>query len=178
MNRSFAKRLELCAGVLFALTVIPIVAQSKPEPADMGSGLKLRLVIRNPEICVDSKSLAFEVVLTNEDNQPIAVYKSSLSEFAFTSQVRNGKTSTHQGLEDEKGAPESSRGTRESPITIQPHSSVVVPLKHDVSATFFYGADIYSLQVGYRDIKSHADSNAFKGHEKSNVALFRRIPCE
>ena len=44
--------------------------------------------------------------------------------------------------------------------------------------TFFYGADVYSLQVGYRDIKTHADPNAFNGHEKSNVALFRRIPCE
>ncbi len=178
MNRWCAKRLELCAGVLCALVVVPILAQSKPEPGNTGSGLKLRLVLPNPEICVDSKSLAFEVVLTNEGTHPIAVYKSSLSEFAFTSQLRNGKTSTHQGLEDEKDAPESSQGTRESPITIQPHSSVVIPLKHDVSATFFYGADIYSLQVGYRDIKTHADSSAFKGHERSNVALFRRIPCE
>jgi hypothetical protein len=177
VNRWCAKRLELCAGVLFGLIVVPILAQSKPEPLDTGSGLKLRLVIPNPEICVDSKSLAFEVVLTNDDSHPVAVYKSSLSEFAFTSQTRNGKTSTHQGLEDEKDVPESSWSTRESPITIQPHSSVVVPLKHDVSATFFYGADVYSLQVGYRNI-IHTDSNAFNGHEKSNVALFRRIPCE
>ena len=62
--------LQLCASVVFALIVVPIVAQSKPEPVDTGSGLKLRLVIPNPEICVDSKSLAFEVVLTNEDSQP------------------------------------------------------------------------------------------------------------
>ena len=67
MNRWCAMALELCAGVVFALIVVPIVAQSKPEPVDTGSGLKLRLVIPNPEICVDTKSLAFEVVLTNED---------------------------------------------------------------------------------------------------------------
>ena len=178
MNRWCATALELCAGVVFALIVVPIVAQSKPEPVDTGSGLKLRLVIPNPEICVDTKSLAFEVVLTNEDSQPVAVYKSSLSEFAFTSQTRNGKTSTHQVLEEDKDEPESSRSTTESAITIQPHSSVVVPLKYSISATFFYGADVYSLQVGYRDIKTHTDPNAFNGHEKSNVALFRRIPCE
>ena len=178
MNRWRAAALELCAGVVFAVIVVPMVAQSKSGPADTGSGLKLRLVIPKPEICVDSKSLAFEVVLTNEESQPIVVYKSSLSEFAFTSQTHNGKTSTHQVLEDDKDAPESSRGSTESAITIQPHSSVVVGLKHDVSATFFYGADGYSLQVGYRDIKAHADPNAFNGHEKSNVALFRRIPCE
>ena len=178
MNRWFATALELCVGALLTLILVPAFAQSKPEPVDMGSGLKLRLAIPNPEICINTKSLAFEVVLTNEDSQPIAIYKSSLSEFAFTSQTRNGKTSTHQVLEDDKDASESSRGTTESPITIQPHSSIVVPLKHDVSAAFFYGADVYSLQVGYRNIKTHADSNAFNGHEKSNVALFRRIPCE
>ena len=178
MNRWCVAALELCAGVVFALIVVPTVAQSRPEPVDTGSGLKLRLVIPNPEICINSKSLAFEVVLTNEDSQPISVYKSSLSEFAFTSQTRNGKTSTHQVLEDAKEAPESSWGTTESAITIQPHSSIVVPLKYSVSDTFFYGADVYSLQVGYRDIKTHADPNAFNGHEKSNVALFRRIPCE
>jgi hypothetical protein len=178
VNRRCGMGLELCAGVLFVLIVVPIVAQSKPEPADTGSGLKLRLVIPNPEICVDSKSLAFEVVLTNLDSQPVAVYKSSLSEFAFTSERRDRSIRTLQVFEDNKDAPESSRGTIESAITIQPHSSVVVPLNHDVSATFFYGADVYSLQVGYRDIKTHADSNTFNGHEKSNVALFRRIPCE
>ena len=177
MNRWCVAGLELFAGVLFALILIPALAQSK-QPVDTGSSLKLRLVIPNPEVCVDSKSLAFEVVLTNEDSQPVAIYKSSLSEFAFTSQIRNGKTSTHQVFEDDKDAPESSRGTTESAITIQPHSSIVVPLKYSVSETFFYGADVYSLQVGYRDIKTHADLNAFKGHEKSNVALFRRIPCE
>ena len=173
-------RFQLCAAVVFALVVVPIVAQSKPEPADTGSGLKLRLVIPNPEICVDTKSLAFEVVLTNEDSQPVAVYKSSLSEFAFTSQSRDRQTSTYQVLEDDKDLERLrvAGARKESAITIQPHSSVVVPLKYTISATFFYGADVYSLQVGYRDIKTHPDPNAFKGHEKSNVALFRRIPCE
>ncbi len=170
-------RFQLCAGVVFALIAVPLLAQSKPGPAETGSGLKLRLVIENPEICVDAKSLAFEVVLTNEDSQAVTVYKSSLSEFAFTSQTRSGKTTTHQGLDDYRDEVEKNPAA-ESSITIQPHSSIVVPLKHSISATFFYGADVYSLQVGYRDIKAHADSDAFKGHEKSNVALFRRVPCE
>ena len=173
------KKVAASAGVCFALILIVLCAQSTPQSVDDGSGLKLRLVIPNPEICVDSKSLAFEVVLTNEGSQPVAVYKSSLSEFAFTSETRIGKYEYSQGLEDDKEAPEhGSRGTRNQAITIQPHSSIVVPLKYSVSATFFYGADVYSLQVGYRDIKTHADSNAFNGHEKSNVTLFRRIPCE
>ena len=177
MNKRGATSLDLGVGVLLVLIVVPMLAQSKPEPADTGSGLKLRLVIPNPEICVDSKSLAFEVVLTNESSEPVAVYKSSLSEFAFTSESHNRSLSTLQVFEDDKDAPASRRGTTESAFTLQPHSSVVVPLKHDVSATFFYGADVYSLRVGYRNVKAPTDRNAFNGYEKSNVALFRRIPC-
>ena len=173
------KKVAASAGVCFALILIVLCAQSTPQSVDDGSGLKLRLVIPNPEICVDSKSLAFEVVLTNEGSQPVAVYKSSLSEFAFTSESRDRSTRTLQAFEDNKDLEHLVAGAaKESPITIEPHTSIVVPLKYSISATFFYGADVYSLQVGYRDIKTHADSNAFNGHEKSNVTLFRRIPCE
>jgi hypothetical protein len=163
-------------GVLFLVMLILFCAQARAQTTDGGEGLKLRLVIPNPEICVDSKSLALEVVIANDTSQPIAIYKSSLSEFAFTSESRNHSTSTFLAFEDDKDVV--AGAAKESPITIEPHSSVVIPLSYDVSGKFFYGADVYSLRVGYRDIVKRAASNAFNGHEKSNAALFRRIPCE
>jgi len=170
------KQATLSVGALFVVMLILFFGQVGAQTTDGGEGLKLRLVIPDPEICVDSKSLALEVVITNDTSQPIAIYKSSLSEFAFTSESRNHSTSTLQAVEDDKDVV--AGAAKESPITIGPHSSVVIPLSCDVSRKFFYGADVYSLRVGYRDIVKRAASNAFNGHEKSNAALFRRIPCE
>ncbi len=179
MNRWRAVALELCAGVVFALIVVPIVAQSKPEPVDTGSGLKLRLVIPDPNVCVDSKLVAFEIVLMNEGEQPIAVYKSSLSEFVFTRDKREqGKTTTQTFEDDKDTAAEASAAAKDPSITIMPRSYIVIPFKYDVAAAFFYGGDVYSLRVGYRDIATRMAGNAFNGHVKSNAALFRRIGCE
>ncbi len=173
------KKVAVSAGVCIALLLIVLCAKSTPQSVDAGSGLRLRLVIPNPEICVDSKSLAFEVVLTNEGSQSLAVYKSSLSEFAFTREKREEGKTTIQRFEDDKDTPtEASAAAKEQPITIKPHSYIVIPFKYDISATFFYGGDVYSITVGYRDIATRAAGNAFVGHEKSNVALFRRIGCE
>ncbi len=173
------KKVAVSAGVLLVLTLVVLCAQSTAQSVDAGSGLRLRLVIPNPEICVDSHVLAFEVLLMNEGSQPVAVYKSSLSEFAFTREKREEGKTTIQRFEDDKDTPtEANAAAQERPITIAPHSYVVIPFKNNISATFFYGGDVYSLTVGYRDIATRAASNAFVGHEKSNVALFRRIGCE
>ena len=137
MNRWRAVALELCAGVVFALIVVPIVAQSKPEPVDTGSGLKLRLVIPDPNVCVDSKLVAFEIVLMNEGEQPIAVYKSSLSEFVFTRDKREqGKTTTQTFEDDKDTAAEASAAAKDPSITIMPRSYIVIPFKYDVAAAF------------------------------------------
>jgi len=147
--------------------------------AGQAQDLKLRLVIPNPDVCVDSKVLAFEVLLTNEGRQPIVVYKSSLSEFAFTRDKREQSKTTTQKFEDDKDTAEDVKAAaKEQPVTIAPHSYLVIPFKHDVSDPFFYGGDVYSLRVGYRDIATRSAKDAFVGHEKSNAVLFRRVGCE
>jgi hypothetical protein len=166
------------AGVLLLLISALCFAQSASQASGVQDGMKLQLMIVNPDICVNAKSLPFEVVVTNEASEAFVIYKSSVSEFAFTSETRDRNKRTVQVFEDDKDLSAGGQAAPESPITVQPHSSIVVQLKYDVSGAFFLGGDIYSLQVGYRDVRSNIARNAFNGHEKSNVALFRRIPCE
>ncbi len=141
--------------------------------------LKLRLVIPDPDVCVDSRLLAYEIILTNESEQLIAVYKSSLSEFVFTRDKREQGKTTTQTFENDKDTGEAlTAAAKEQPITIAPHSYFAIPFKYDVSGPFFFGGDVYSLRVGYRDIATRTAANAFNGHVKSNAVLFRRIGCE
>ncbi|HLH06830.1 MAG TPA: hypothetical protein VKW78_06320 [Terriglobales bacterium] len=156
----------------FALLVMSLcaiaAAQSEQE-------LKLRLIVPKPDVCLNDDSLPLEIVLMNEGGKPISVYMSSLSEFSFTSERREQNRSTVQTFNDDKPTADAAKA---SPITIEPHSSLVIPLRHDISAQFFYGADVYSLKVGYRDIAARTAKNAFVGHVTSNFALFRRVDCQ
>lgn len=141
--------------------------------------LKLRLVIPDPDVCVDSRLLVYEIILTNESERPIAVYKSSLSEFVFTRDKREQGKTTTQTFENDKDTGDAlTAAAKEQPITIAPRSYLAMPFKYDVSGPFFFGGDVYSLRVGYRDIATRTAANAFNGHVKSNAVLFRRIGCE
>ena len=169
---------KLGAGALAvgALLLLPLILWGGGRP----ESLQLRAVIANPDVCLHDKTLELELVVMNEGDSPIGIYKSAIHEFSFTKEVVSGKNRWKwQPRTEMNDVGTGDPARREAPLVLNPHSSVVFPVKHEISDAYFAELGLYSVQVRYTKLLTKATAEgAFVGSLESNEVLFRRSPCE
>jgi hypothetical protein len=119
-----------------------------------------------------------EAVFSNNGDSPISVYASSIYDFWFTKTIIRGKASKVQDHEIRKDVGTGDPALHESPVVLQPHSSIVIPLEYDISDPFFGESATYSVRVSYMKIGTSATPmEAVVGDSESNEVLFQMSEC-
>lgn len=166
-------------SVIFLLVVA--VAELPPLVARSGSDthrVQLRLVIPEPEVCVGTASLKMDAIFSNDSDAPISVYVAAVYDFSFTKTVLRGNHSKVESHERRKDVGTGDPALREAPVVLQPHGSIVVPLKYDISDPFFNETATYSVRARYmKTATSATGADAALGDFGSNEVFFLMSEC-
>lgn len=139
----------------------------------------IRLIIPEPRVCTGSTEIPVEVIFTNTSNATVTIYESGVYDFWFSKQLKDkAKWKTEQyNVRKDIATGNSTIGG--PPVLVNPHSSMTVPLRADISNSFFRDSAIYSLEVNYMKISSStAPEGTFIGSLSSNETLFEMSGCE
>ncbi len=162
-------------GLGITLLVPVLVARGRSDTVH----LKLRLVVPEPRLCLGEKVLRMEAVFSNEDNEPVSIYKSAISDYEFTKTVVGEKQWVSQDRIDAKDVGTGDPALHEAARVVPAHSSLVVPLEYDISGRFFRQVARYSVLIRYNKMATFASAkDAFIGSAGSNEVLFETNECK
>ena len=170
MVNASRRALLLLAIVLSFLSLV--VAQKSAEP------LKLRLIVPDPEVCLGTGNLSLEVVFSNTTDSPLSIYSSGIYGYSFIKTVIRSKGSKVESHEDRKDVGTGDPSRHETPILLQPHASIVLPLAYNVSNAYFRESGTYSMHIRYMKLNTAATPpEAVVPDTASNEVLFEMTEC-
>lgn len=164
--------------IVLTLTLV-LLGPLAPQNASSPGPFKLRLIIPEPQQCLGTRKLAMEALFTNSGDSSIPIYPSSIYDFSFIKTVTHGERSKVESHEVRKDVGTGDPALRETPVVLQPQTPLIVPLKYDLSDTFFSEPGVYSVRVSYVKIKTTATPiGATVANIESNDVLFQINECQ
>jgi hypothetical protein len=153
---------------------LPLTAQS----GSYARPLKLRLLVPEPRNCIGAGKLKMDAVFSNDGDSPISVYTSTTYDFYFTRTIVRRNQLEVESHETRKDVGTRDSAMHDSPVILQPHVSIVVPLEYDTSDPFFGKSAAYSVSVRYmKNTETATPNEAVALGTESNEVLFEMSEC-